>query len=161
MTSAGEDCTLPVLAASGSVTFRVMVTDSRGFTQESAQTIDATSYTKPVLKRLAFTRCQADGTEDDDGTCVKAFYSFDITPLSNKNGKSFKIQRLNGSSWVDVLTVTNTYSADDSAVVSGTYAKENEFAFRAVLSDSWEIITTDDVAVKPSHFLIKLSRHTF
>ncbi len=28
VTSAGEDCTLPVLAASGSVTFRVMVTDS-------------------------------------------------------------------------------------------------------------------------------------
>ena len=156
VTSAGEDCTLPVLSASGSVTFRVMVTDSRGFTNESTQTIDATSYTKPVLKRLAFTRCQADGTEDDNGTCVKAFYSFDITPLSNKNGKSFKIQRLNGSSWVDVLTVTNTYSADDSAVVSGTYAKENEFAFRAVLADTWETVTSLETAVKPSHFLINI-----
>ena len=155
-TSSGEDCTLPVLSASGSASIRVVVTDSRGFTNESAQTITVAAYTKPLIKRLAFSRCKADGTEDDDGTCVKAFYSFDITPLSNKNGKSFKIQRLNGSSWVDVLTVTNTYSADDSAVVSGTYAKENEFAFRAVLADTWETVTSLETAVKPSHFLINI-----
>lgn len=156
VTSTGEDCTLPVLSASGSVTFRVMVTDSRGFTNESTQTIDATSYTKPVLKRLAFTRCQADGTEDDDGTSVKVSYTFDITSLDGKNGKSFKVQTKNGSTWTDVLTVTNVYSADDSAVVSGTYAKENEFAFRAVLADTWETVTSLETAVKPSHFLINI-----
>ena len=156
VTSAGEDCTLPVLSASGSVTFRVMVTDSRGFTQESAQTIDVTPYTKPVLKRLAFTRCQADGTEDDDGTSVKVSYTFDITSLDGKNGKSFKVQTKIGSAWADVLTVANVYSADDSAVVSGTYAKENEFAFRAVLADTWETVTSLETAVKPSHFLINI-----
>lgn len=156
VTSAGEDCTLPVLSTSGSVTFRVMVTDSRGFTQESAQTIDATSYAKPVLKRLAFTRCQADGTEDDNGTSVKVSYAFDVTSLDGKNGRSFKVQTKDGSTWTDVLTVTNAYSADDSAVVSGTYAKENEFAFRAVLADTWETVTSLETAVKPSHFLINI-----
>ena len=156
VTSAGEDCTLPVLSASGSVTFRVMVTDSRGFTQESAQTIDVTSYTKPVLKRLAFTRCQADGTEDDNGTSVKVSYAFDITSLDGKNGRSFKVQAKNGGAWTDVLTVTNVYSADSSAIVSGTYAKENEFAFRAVLADTWETVTSLETAVKPSHFLINI-----
>lgn len=155
-TSSGEDCTLPVLSASGSVSVRVVVTDSRGFTNESTQTIDVTSYTKPVLKRLAFTRCQADGTEDDDGTSVKVSYTFDITSLDGKNGKSFKVQIRTGSAWTDVLTVTNVYSADDSAVVSGTYAKENEFAFRAVLADTWETVTSLETAVKPSHFLINI-----
>ena len=151
--TSGTSCTLPIPTNSGSQTITVTVVDSRGFTQSSSQTINVTPYAKPTLHFFMVSRCLADGTDDDEGECVKASYRFDIDRLDGQNSKSFKVQVKNGSTWTDVLTVDNLYTANQSSVVSGTYDKTQSFVFRCVLADTWETVTSAEATVRYSHLV--------
>lgn len=148
----GADITTGVLTVSGAVAITVTVTDSRGRTATAAQTITVTAYTAPTITVANAVRCNADGTANEEGTSAKFTYRFNVTALGNKNDKSFKIQYKNGSTWTDLFTVS-TYTGDSSYVSTVTFATDNAYDVRFVVSDYFSV-TTIQKQVAPSFVLM-------
>lgn len=108
-----------VLKTSGTNTIKATVTDSRGRTATKSVTISVLAYTNPTISSLTVTRCDADGTANEDGAYMKAVFKASITPLNNINGKSIvlKYKDSTSSTWNEAATYSE-YSIDTSNIIS-------------------------------------------
>lgn len=84
--------TTEVLTASGSSPITVTVKDKRGRTGTASYTMSVLAYAKPSLTQLSVWRCDADGTENDQGEYIKVGFSASITSLSSKNTATYKLR---------------------------------------------------------------------
>lgn len=113
----------PVLTISGSTSYTVTVTDSRGRTATSTATRYINPYANPAISKLEAVRCLSDGTQSDtEGTYLKARQTFTYSAVDKnttggsitaKNSLSIKrvdYKRHDASSWTTGI----------SSAVSGT-----------------------------------------
>ena len=73
------------LNTAGTVTFTAKITDSRGRTATKTASITVTDYAPPVLSSVAGFRCDAEGTEQDDGNYISLTANFSGSVLDGKN----------------------------------------------------------------------------
>lgn len=96
--------TTGVLNSSGEITFTATVTDSRG-RKSAAKTvkISVVAYKAPVFSKYSAVRCIADGTPNDEGTCVLGNITFSYSDCSGKNKIRTSVHyRVSGTtSWTD------------------------------------------------------------
>lgn len=81
----GSSLTTGYLNTAGTVTFTAKITDSRGRTATKTASITVTDYTPPVLSSVAGFRCDAEGTEQDDGNYISLTAIFSGSVLDGKN----------------------------------------------------------------------------
>lgn len=145
--------TTQVINGSGSISVVATVTDSRGRTASKTVSITVSAYSSPSIPTFKAVRCTSAGVEDEDGTAVKISFNFSIAAMGNKNSRSFKIQQLNGNTWTDIHTITDSYSTNSSIIKTGPFSVDSKFSFRAVAADYFASATVyADVA--PSFSLI-------
>ncbi len=118
--------TTEILKTSGSSPVKATVKDKRGRSGTASYTMNVLAYTPPSISKLTVLRCNADGTENDQGDYVKITFSAAITSLSSKNTATYtlKYKKSTATSFTDlaltayknVYTVTNgsTIIAADS-----------------------------------------------
>lgn len=95
----GPDIESGVLAQAGTCTLKATVTDSRGLTATKTLTLEVVDYESPRISDAKFERCRADGTQDDDGTYLKAYAKLSISPCKGKNSYTATVQyRIKGAS---------------------------------------------------------------
>ena len=151
-----SEFTTDILKASGSVTLKTTVTDSRGRTSDAVtKTLNVLSYLPPSVSSLTTVRCDPIGEEDDRGEYILVTFSASVTPLNNKNtaGYELKYKKTTDSEYQTVTfeALNNKYSVTDSTYV---------FAADPDCSYDVEIIVTDNhVATKrannaPTSFLL-------
>lgn len=144
-TYTGTTITSNVLTSSGSVPIEVTVTDSRGRTATSATSVNLVAYSEPVISKFTVRRCTSDGTLSDEGDRVKIDYAFTVSPVNNKNDKSYKIEyKLKGSNTFATLLSGSVYSADTSVVATPVFSTDNAYDFRMTVTDYFSPITQDD-----------------
>ena len=145
--------TTQVINGSGSISVVATVTDSRGRTASKTVSVAVTAYSSPSIPTFKAVRCTSAGVEDEDGTAVKISFNFSIAAMGNKNTRSFKIQQLNGNTWTDIYTITDSYSTNSSIIKTGPFSVDSKFSFRAVAADFFASATVySDIA--PSFALI-------
>lgn len=88
----GADVTTGVLNTAGEKRFSVTVKDSRGRTATASVAIKVVDYSKPSISGAAFARCNADGTDNDDGTNIKAHGVIAIASCDGKNCYTAQVQ---------------------------------------------------------------------
>jgi len=88
----GADVTTGVLNTVGEKQFSVTVKDSRGRSATASVTINVVDYRKPSIGGMAFARCDADGTDNDDGTSIKAYGVIAIASCEGKNSYTAQVQ---------------------------------------------------------------------
>lgn len=88
----GADVTTGVLNTAGEKRFSVTVKDSRGRTATASVAIKVVDYSKPSISGAAFARCNADGTDNDDGTNIKAHGVIAIASCDGKNYYTAQVQ---------------------------------------------------------------------
>lgn len=108
-----------VLTQSGSKTINVVVTDSRGRTASKTATYTCVAYSNPKITSYSAVRCNSDGTTNEEGTYLKYTFKAEISPVSNKNSKTFKIgYKLSSEGSYTYKTISSSsYSLSQTGVV--------------------------------------------
>jgi hypothetical protein len=86
------EATTDFLKTAGGSVVTATVTDARGRTGTASYTMNVQAYTRPNVSALTVHRCDADGTENDQGEYIQIIFSAEISGLSGKNTASYKLE---------------------------------------------------------------------
>lgn len=127
-----------VLKNAGSSPVTVSVVDERGRSGTASYTMNVQTYAPPNISKLTVHRCNADGTENDQGDYVKALFSAKITALSNKNTAAYKLRykKSTDSSFTEVTfsDLAGSYTVTDKSYI---FAAEDGSSYDV------EVVATD------------------
>lgn len=140
----GATVTSGVLTKSGTSTVTVTVTDSRGRTASKTASITVIAYTAPKITSFQGFRCLADGTENYEGTYIKAAFNFSISSVSEKNTASYTIEyKLSTASTWTALTSGSVYALNSSIIsASGAFSVDSSYDIRLTVKDYFATITS-------------------
>lgn len=125
----GNPCTTAALSKAGTVAVKTTVTDSRGRTASHTVNVTVIAYSPPGIATSAVARTS------DEATTGKFDYSYSISPVGNKNDKSFAIQYLNGSTWTNITRLSTDYSKTGSVTSGAIFGVDATTRVRFVAKD--------------------------
>lgn len=142
VTTTGSTLETGLLQTSGSVPVVYTATDSRGLTVTYTETVEVLAYQWPTITTITVERVDDDGEPSDTGTKAKGSVAYTWSKLGDKNDSvTVKISySLDGSSWTDVQTTTETGTA--ITFEAGTFSTEQKVIFRAQVSDGYASVYT-------------------
>ena len=128
--------TTDFLSSSGANTCSVTVTDSRGRTSSTTRTFTVVAYSNPAINSFSVSRCNADGTANDEGNCAKCVLSAAISSVNSKNAKEFKImyKKLSETAWNTLQLSNSSYLLDTTQIIQNIDT-ESEYNFKIVATD--------------------------
>lgn len=162
-TYSGSTFTTQAIQNSGTLTYTITVTDSRGRTATKSGSVNVVAYNPPSLTNVSAKRANSSyAVDESSGTYALLHFKVGFTSLSNKNVTSFYIQyRASGAtswtkinSWANNYTLNQDYKADN-LFTSTTTTYEVAFGVKdKFMSDySWQIVT-----VTPTYTLINFGK---
>jgi len=111
--------TTDVIKSSGTLSINSSVTDKRGRSGSDSESVTVLGYSLPVLNATA-SRCNQDGTANDQGAYIKIVYSCSITNLNSKNKLSTKI-KYKKSSESSYTEVTDIWQSSTTSYTDRSY----------------------------------------
>lgn len=126
-------------------TIQATVTDERGRTSTLAsEPYTALDYVKPTISALTVHRCDANGTENDQGDYVQATFSAAVAPLNSLNSAKYVLRyTIMGDGSATTTEVELTALAGRYQVTDYTAAP---FAADGNSTYSVELAVTDDIS---------------
>lgn len=141
-TYTGATPTTATITKSGTVTATITITDSRGRTASTTKSWTVVAYAAPKVITFQGTRCLADGTENYDGTYLKAIVNFSVSPVNNKNGNAYAIEYKpsTGTTWT-TLTSGAVYALNDTIISeAGFLSADSSYDIRLSITDNFTTI---------------------
>ena len=138
----GATPTTAVINGSGTASAKITITDSRGRTAAYTKTWAVVAYSAPKIISFQGSRCLADGTENYEGTYLKAAINFSISSVNEKNTKSYSIEyKLQTATTWTLLTSGSVYALNSSIIsASGFMSVDNSYDIRLSVTDSFTTI---------------------
>lgn len=138
---------------SGTLTIIATITDSRGRTVSKSTTVDVLDYNSPSISKLNVFRSNSDGTENDEGEYAKVEVRGDVTPLNDKNTKSFKIKykKSNESTYTVVDLDNSAYTLNTSIILSNI---DGNFTYDIVFEVNDYFTSTPKLEPLPTAFTL-------
>lgn len=162
-TYSGSTFTTQAIQNSGTLTYTITVTDSRGRTATKSGSVSVVAYNPPSLTNVSAKRANSGyAVDESSGTYALLHFEVGFTSLSNKNVTSFYIQyRASGaSSWTKINSWANNYTLNQDYKAGNLFTSTTttyEVAFGVkdkFMSDySWQIVT-----VTPTYTLINFGK---
>lgn len=162
-TYSGSTFTTQAIQNSGTLSYTITVTDSRGRTATKSGSINVVAYNPPSLTNVSAKRANSGyAVDESSGTYALLHFKVGFTSLSNKNVTSFYIQyRASGaSSWTKINSWANNYTLNQDYKAGNLFTSTTttyEIAFGVkdkFMSDySWQIVT-----VTPTYALINFGK---
>lgn len=159
----GSTFTTQAIQNSGTLSYTITVTDSRGRTATKSGSVSVTAYNPPSLTNVSAKRANSSYVIDESsGTYALLHFKVGFTGLSNKNVTSFYIQyRASGAtSWTKINSWANNYTLEQDYKAGNLFTSTTttyEIAFGVkdkFMSDySWQIVT-----VTPTYALINFGK---
>ena len=127
------------LTSTGSLTITASVTDSRGRTASTTQSLTVLAYSPPSITAVTAKRCDSSGNLSATGTYLKVTFSASITDFGSAAGKantaSYVLKYKKTSASAFTSTTLSSYSGK-FAVTSGSYR------FSADKASAYDIVLT-------------------
>lgn len=122
-----------VISQSGSLEISTTVTDSRGRTATTSQTVTIIPYAAPKLMNCNVIRCDSSGNDDSAGEYLKIVFSSEVTSLDSKNTANY---------FVDIKKTTeDAYTTTTLMSLLNKYSLTNEtYIFAAETVSSYDIV---------------------
>lgn len=162
-TYTGSTFTTQAIQNSGTLTYTITVTDSRGRTATKSGSVSVTAYNPPSLTNVSAKRANSGyAVDESSGTYALLHFKVGFTSLSNKNVTSFYIQyrASSASSWTKINSWANNYTLEQDYKAGNLFTSTTttyEIAFGVkdkFMSDySWQIVT-----VTPTYTLINFGK---
>lgn len=159
----GSSFTTSTVQGSGTLSYVITATDSRGRTASKSGSVTVSAYSSPSLTNVTAKRADSSYVVDEaSGTYALLHFKVGFTSLSNKNATSFYIQyRASGaSSWTKINSWANNYTLEQdykagNLFTSATSSYEVAFGVKdKFMNDySWQIFT-----VTPTYSLINFGK---
>jgi len=143
-TYSGASFTVSSVTSAGTLTFTVTVKDSRGRSATTTKSVNVVDYENPVITKFSVIRANSDGTPNDEGGSLLITYGFNISPVNDKNDKSFTISMkpADGTEFTTLLTGSE-YIADSVYIPAGIINPDMTYTIRLKISDYFKSITHD------------------
>lgn len=128
--------TTNVIKNSGALAYSAYVIDSRGRKSNVYEgMITVLAYSIPQISLFNVIRCDASGEENNEGLYAKYTVNASISPVNNKNTKSFVIdyKRLEDTNWTVWKNYTGGYTLKETSAVLPI--KEGAYQFRITAKD--------------------------
>lgn len=113
------EATTEALTAAGSQSINATIKDERGRSGSANVTLNVLAYEGPVISKLTVHRCDADGTENDQGEYIQVTFSAAITSLNSKNSAAYKLRykASNATSYTEIAltALANNYTVTNHA----------------------------------------------
>ncbi|WP_270473050.1 DUF859 family phage minor structural protein [Holdemanella porci] len=155
--------TTGTVQGSGTLSYVITITDSRGRTASKSGSVTVSAYSSPSLTNVTARRANSSYTVDEaSGTYALLHFKVGFTSLTGNNATSFYIQyRASGaSSWTKINSWDNNYSLEQdykagNLFTSATSSYEVAFGVKdSFMSDySWKVVT-----VTPTYTLINFGK---
>lgn len=155
--------TTGTVQGSGTLSYVITVTDSRGRTASKSGSVTVSAYSSPSLTNVTAKRANSSYVVDEaSGTYALLHFKVGFTSLTGNNATSFYIQyRASGaSSWTKINSWDNNYSLEQdykagNLFTSTTSTYEIAFGVKdSFMSDySWKVVT-----VTPTYTLINFGK---
>lgn len=155
--------TTGTVQGSGTLSYVITVTDSRGRTASKSGSVTVSAYSSPSLTNVTARRANSSYTVDEaSGTYALLHFKVGFTSLTGNNATSFYIQyRASGaSSWTKINSWDNNYTLEQdykagNLFTSTTSTYEIAFGVKdSFMSDySWKVVT-----VAPTYTLINFGK---
>lgn len=131
--------TVSTIYSSGTITYTVKVTDSRGRTASASVSISVVAYSAPSFSATDAFRCVAAGTASDTGTYISAKASGTYSSVNNKNSMTLKVQYTlsTSSAYSEATTLTNGTA---SVIGNGSIDINYSFKVKFTLNDQFNTI---------------------
>jgi len=131
--------TISTIYSSGTITYTVKVTDSRGRTATASTSISVVAYSAPAFSATDAFRCIANGTASDTGTYISAKATGTFSSVSSKNSMTLKVQYALSTSgaYSTAITLTNGTA---SIIGNGSIDINYSFKVKFTLSDQFNTI---------------------
>lgn len=135
-TGSGTTATSEVLSVTGSQTWTVIATDSRGRTATQTYTATVYDYSPPSISTETARRCRQNGTIDEAAGTYALFNSdYAYSSINGNNALSLVIDSKlhDGSTWT---TLSTSYTSGTNAVVGGSLYTDKTYDIRITITDS-------------------------
>ena len=136
----GQSFTTDYISTSGTNSYSVTVTDSRGRSTTTSGNYSVLAYTRPTINDFRITRCDSTGNETDEGSYIKLNVNATITSLNNVNTKNFKIEYklYSASTWTTLQTYNSGYTYTLTNSIQSGFSSSNAYDLRLTATDSFE-----------------------
>lgn len=148
--------TTPTLAESGTISFTIQATDSRGRSASITKSITVYEYKTPSISAVTAQRCISNGTLNDDGTYLSV--SVPTSSYSTCNGKNshtltVMYKESSATSWSTAANVSSTASV----IGAGGISTSKSYNVRFTITDAFTSVTKD-VTVSTSGCLLNFRK---
>ena len=131
--------TVSTLSASGTVSFTIKVTDSRGRTASVTKSISVVAYSAPTFTATQAFRCTSGGTSSETGTYASVKASGTYSSVSSKNTCTLQAQY--GLSTSSAYSTATTLTNNTAAVIGGGTIDINaSYKIRFTLTDAFTTV---------------------
>lgn len=141
-TYTGATPTTSAITKSGTATATITVTDSRGRTAAATKTWTVVAYTAPKITSFTAVRCLADGTENYEGTYIKAAFNHSVSSVNSKNASAYVVEYKpqSDTAWT-ALTNGTGYAVNTSFIsAEGLFDIDSSYDLRLSVTDSFTTI---------------------
>lgn len=150
--STSNTATSSVLTSSGTLTYKVTVTDSRGRTASEETQIYVYPYAVPSFKSALVNRSNSAGTLDSAGTYAKYTVEGTYSSVGGKNTRTITMAHSsnNGATYSAETTIqssTNLNPTVTNVYGSGTLSATNSYLIRFTIKDSYGATATSTVTL--------------
>ncbi len=115
------EAALGALKASGDSVVTVSVKDKRGRTNSASYTMKVQAYALPSISKLIVRRCNADGTENDQGDYIQAALYATISSMNAKNTATYTLRykKTTDTIFTDVVlgSLANVYAVNGATYI--------------------------------------------
>ena len=145
ITYSGDSIVSNVLKTYGQKPILIEITDSRGFTTSEIYYITVYQYSAPT-GYISGVRANALGEDDPKGEYLKYSYSYNVSPVNEKNTSSIQIQykQKMSSSWINLDTKTGYSGSFENVLTSNAIlSTDNSYQLRMVVSDYFTSVSIE------------------
>ena len=129
------EATTDVLVESGASPVSAWVRDGRGRVGSTSYTMNVQAYNRPSISALSVHRCDADGTESEQGEYIQATFSAAISSMGGKNTAAYKLRYKKSSA--------ETFTEVTLSSLANTFTVNNfSYIFAATSDSSFDIEVT-------------------
>lgn len=145
--STSNTATSGIITSSGTLTYTVTVTDSRGRTASTTVPITVHSYAKPSFKSALVNRSNSAGVSDSSGTYAKYTVEGSYSSVGGKNTQTITMAHSsnNGSTYSAEATIqsaTNTNTVISGVYGSGALSATSSYKIRFTIKDGYGATAT-------------------
>ena len=138
VSSTSSTTTSAVLTKSGTLTYTVTVTDSRGRQVSDDVQITVYPYVAPRITSIQAQRCLADGTPDNNGTCAKVTVATSHSAISTLNKATVSLSNSKDSYKTETTIITSTNGDNSYSNVYGSgFLADETYTIRATITDAY------------------------